>query len=73
MLHGTLCTDCSNAYGVVLETVDASSGKGKTTVIVAGAVVAEGLILGSSHAVDGTVIENLRKLGIFIKKLGGRY
>lgn len=70
---GTLCSDCSNAYGVVLESVDATSGKGKTTVIVAGEVIAEGLLLGLDHSVDGVVIENLRKLGIFVKKIGGRY
>ncbi|MBR8701648.1 MULTISPECIES: hypothetical protein [unclassified Fusobacterium] len=71
-VDGTLCSDCTDAYGVVLETVDAASGKGKTTVLVSGGVVAEGLKL-SSHTVDMGVIQNLRKIGIYVKKLGGRY
>ncbi|MBR8700244.1 hypothetical protein IX317_000634 [Fusobacterium sp. DD29] len=69
---GSMTTDASDAFGVVLETVDASSGTGKTTVVVAGEVIAEGLKV-TGGTIDATVIQNLRKIGIYVKKLGGRY
>lgn len=66
-----LTTDGTDAFGVVLETKDGTTTATKTTVVVSGEVIAEGIKVNGT--VDGTVIVNLRNKGIIVKKLGGRY
>lgn len=65
-----LTTDGADAFGVVIETRDGTAGETKTTVVISGEVVAEGIRVNGT--VNETVITNLRNKGIIVKKLGGR-
>lgn len=65
-----LTTDGSDVFGVVLETADATTVKTKTTVVVSGEVIAEGLKI--SGTINETFITNMRNKNIIVKKLGGK-
>ena len=55
-------SDGSDLFGIVLENADGTAAKTKTTVVVFGEVIYEGL-----------EIKSAREKGIIVKELGGRY
>lgn len=65
-----LTSDGSDVFGVVLETVDGTKVKTKTTVVIFGEVIGE--FLNFSGTLDKTFIDNLRSYGLIVKKLGGK-
>jgi len=59
-------------FGIVLETADGTTAKTKTTVVVFGEVIFEGLELKAA-TVKSDFIKKARDKGIIVKELGGRY
>lgn len=65
-------SDGSDLFGIVLEDADGTSVKTKTSVVVFGEVIYEGLEVKSS-TIKADFIKNARNKGIIVKELGGRY
>ena len=65
-------SDGSDLFGIVLETADGTTAKTKTTVVVFGEVIFEGLELKAA-TVKSDFIKKARDKGIIVKELGGRY
>lgn len=65
-------SDGSDLFGIVLEDADGSAEKTKTTVLIFGEVIFEGLELKSGTDND-SFIKKAREKGIIVKELGGRY
>lgn len=69
---GAQLSDGTDLFGIVLETADGTTAKTKTTVVVFGEVIFEGLELKAATA-KADFIKNARDKGIIVKELGGRY
>lgn len=65
-------SDGSDLFGIVLENADGTVAKTKTTVVVFGEVIYEGLETKSA-TVKADFIKKAREKGIIVKELGGRY
>lgn len=65
-------SDGTDLFGIVLEDANGTSAKTKTTVVIFGEVVYEGLELKSA-TVKADFIKRAREKGIIVKELGGRY
>lgn len=65
-------SDGTDLFGIVLETADGTTAKTKTTVVVFGEVIFEGLELKAATA-KADFIKKAREKGIIVKELGGRY
>ena len=68
----TELSDGSDLFGIVLENTDGTAAKTKTTVVVFGEVIYEGLEIKSA-TVKADFIKKAREKGIIVKELGGRY
>lgn len=65
-------SDGSDLFGIVLENADGNAAKTKTTVVVSGEVVFEGLEIKSATQ-KADFVKAARDKGIIVKTLGGRY
>ena len=65
-------SDGSDLFGIVLENADGTVAKTKTTVVVFGEVIYEGLQIKAA-TVKADFIKKAREKGIIVKELGGRY
>ncbi|MEX6493289.1 hypothetical protein [Fusobacterium animalis] len=65
-------SDGSDLFGIVLENADGTTAKTKTTVVVFGEVIYEGLETKAA-TVKADFIKKAREKGIIVKELGGRY
>lgn len=65
-------SDGTDLFGIVLEDADGTSSATKTTVVVFGAVIFEGLRVKTSTKFEDFA-KAARDKGIIVKKLGGRY
>src|SRR3712207_9563469 len=65
-------SDGSDLFGIVLENADGTAAKTKTTVVVSGEVVFEGLKI-KSETQKADFVKAARDKGIIVKTLGGRY
>ena len=63
-------SDGTDLFGIVLETADGTSAATKTTVVVSGAVIYEGLNVKDSTD-KAAFITKARDKGIIVKELGG--
>ena len=68
---GAELSDGTDLFGIVLENADGTSSKTKTTVVIFGEVVFEGLEL-KSVTQKKDFIKRARDKGIIVKELGGR-
>lgn len=64
-------SDGTDLFGIVLETADGTSASTKTTVVVSGAVIYEGLNVKDSTD-KAVFITKARDKEIIVKELGGR-